>query len=46
MYKNSVASLDGLLPSAGTSVDIVEKLCFFGLFEAGLKVCEKQQGNT
>lgn len=31
MYRSSVASLDGLLPSAGTSVAVVEMLWFFGL---------------
>lgn len=46
MYKNSVAPLDGLFPTAGTPVDVVEKLCFFGLSEVGLKVHKKQQGNT
>lgn len=45
MYRNSVASLDGLLPSAGTSVAVVEMLWFFGLSEVGLKVHKKQQGN-
>lgn len=45
MYRSSVASLDGLLPSAGTSVDVVEMLWFFGLSEVGLKVHKKQQGN-
>lgn len=44
MYRSSVASLDGLLPSAGTSVAVVEMLWFFGLSEVGLKV-HKQQGN-
>lgn len=45
MCRDSVASLDGPLTSAGPFGDVVERLWFFRLSETGLLVHEKQNGN-